>query len=119
VIKMATTQVDMVQKQMITPIGKDAGWLDARELVRNKGGLPSNVVHDNILVRSEDWKQLRGPGYYAAWAREVLVYPEKNGTFKKGNDVVDAVKDEKGRQWVFPASSIPSTAFDQKRQDYL
>lgn len=102
------------QKQTIVYTGKDAGYLDARELVREKGGLPSNVLHDDILVRSDDWKQLRAQNYYGVWAREVLVYPAKNGEFKKGKDVVDAFKDDKGREWVFPASSIPEVATGRK-----
>jgi len=112
---MATTHVEKAQKQVILPIGKDAGWLDARELVRTKGGLPSNALHDDVLVRSDDWKQLKGTGYYAAWAREVLVYPGQNGMFEKGHDVVDASKDDKGREWVFPASQIPEVAIGQSK----
>jgi len=102
------------QKQVIIYTGKDLGYLDARELVRDKGGLPSNVLHDDVLVRSDDWKQLRAQNYYGAWAREVLVYPKKNGEFKKGQDVVDEFKDDKGREWVLPASSIPEVAIGRK-----
>jgi hypothetical protein len=52
--------------------------------------------------------------YYGAWAREVLVYPKKDGEFKKGRDVVDAFKDDKGREWIFPAHSIPEVAIGRK-----
>ena len=103
------------QKQVITYTGKDMGYLDAREFVRNKGGLPSNVLHDDILVRSEDWRQLRTQNYYGAWAREIYVYPEKNGRFEIGKNVVNAVVDNMGRQWVFPASLMPKEVFDMEK----
>lgn len=106
---------EVPKRQIIVPIGRDAGWLDARELVREKGGLPSNVMHDNTLVYSDDWKALRKQGYYAAWTREVLVYPEVNGKFAKGKDVVDAFTDEAERQWIFPASSIPEVAIGKEK----
>ena len=116
VICMVTAELrTATQKQVITYTGKDMGYLDAREFVRDKGGLPSNVLHDDILVRSEDWKQLRAQNYYSAWAREIYVYPEKNGRFEIGKNVVDAVVDNMGRQWVFPASLIPKEAFDMEK----
>lgn len=106
--------VEVQKRQVIKPTGENAGWLNARKSVQDKGGLPSNVLHDDVLVKL--WPTLSEPekaklrGYYAAWAREVLVYPAKEGQFKKGKDVVDAHKDEQGREWVFPASSMPEEA---------
>ena len=102
------------QKQVITYTGRDMGYLDARKFVMDKGGLPSNVLHDDNLVRSDDWRKLQRQGYYGAWAREFSVYPETNGRFKIGEDVVDAIVDNMGRQWVFPASLIPKEAFDME-----
>jgi len=101
------------QTKVIIPSGQNLGWLEAREAVKDKGGLPSNVLHDDVLVRSEAWKQLGV--YYPAWAREVLVYPAKGDTFKKGEDVVDVHIDEKGRKWVFPASFIPEEAVGKEK----
>ncbi len=98
-------------------MGKDAGYLDAIKLAEGKGGLPSNVLLDDILMRSDranELKKLREADYFPAWAREVLVYPEKNGVFKKGKDIVDAYKDGAGRQWIFPCSSIPIEAIGKK-----
>ena len=95
-------------KQTIIQTGQRLSYVKAFNLVRDIGGLPSNVLHDDTLVRSDVWKQLKS--YYAAWAREVLVYPEQKGRFKKGEDVVDAYEDEAGRTWVFPASSMPEEA---------
>ena len=101
------------KRQVILPTGEKLGWLDARKSVQSKGGLPSQVLHDDVLVRSEVWKGLIG--YYAAWAREVLVYPAKGGQFKKGKDVVDAHKDGAEREWVFPVSSIPEEAVERAK----
>ncbi len=103
-----------VPRMTIVPTGQDMGWLNAREAVKSKGGLPSHVLHDDYLVKSSRWKELPA-GYYGAWEREVLVYPEKNGRFVKGQDVVDADKDDAdkddaGREWVLPASCVPEQA---------
>ena len=106
----------MVSTQLrgkIVPTGQDMGWLDARNAVRDKGGLPSHVLHDQYLVGSERYKEFPG-SYYAAWAREVLVYSAKGEVFQKGKDVVDAIKDDKGRKWVLPASSMPEQAIGRK-----
>jgi hypothetical protein len=103
----AEKTIDQIRtRQVIVPTGQRLGYVEAFNLVRDKGGLPSNVLHDDILVRSEGWKQLQG--YYPAWAREVLVYPEKNGVFKRGQDIIDG-------QWVFPASFIPELAIGQEK----
>lgn len=108
----AHASVAQEKKQVIVPTGRKMGWLDARELVRTQGGLPPNVLHDRYLVETKEWKQIRD--LYPAWAREILVYPEKNGAFKKGNDVIDPCEDEKGRVWVFPAACMPEAAIGQK-----
>ncbi len=94
--------------QKIVPNCQYRGWIKAREGVQDQGGLPSHVLHD-YLLRSERWKKML-LGDYAAWAREVLVYPAAGDEFKKGIDVVDSIKDNQGRSWVFPASSMPEQA---------
>ena len=43
------------------------------------------------------------------WAREDLVCPEQSGQFKE-IDVVDVNKDNAGREWILPASSIQEQA---------
>ncbi len=96
-----------MRTQKLFPTGKKTSWLDARESVRDKGGLPSNVLHDEVLM-SNQWNNLTE--YYPAWAREVIVYPAQNKQFRVGRDVVDFFEDEKGRKWVFPASCIPGEA---------
>ncbi|MEK6981756.1 MAG: hypothetical protein AABX38_02395 [Candidatus Micrarchaeota archaeon] len=108
----ATVQVQ--KRQVIVPTGQDLSWLEARKAVKEKGGLPSHVLHDDYLVGSEKWKELPS-GYYAAWAREVLVYPEQSGQFRKGIDVVDVNKDNAGREWILPASSIPEQAIGRAK----
>ena len=84
-----------------------ADWLKARDLVKDKGGLPSNVLHDDVFIYSDAWKSLCEQNYYSAWAREVLIYPKQDVRFKKGEDVVDMDNDGVGRKWIFPASQIP------------
>jgi len=83
-------------------------------MVKEKGGFPSNVLNDNVLVMSDDWKKFVGTCYYPAWTNNVLVYPAKNGRFKR-EDVIDAVKDQKGRAWVFPKSQIPEIAIGREK----
>jgi hypothetical protein len=85
-------------------LGLKAGYLEARELAAERGRrLPSNVLHDDCLVISGGWEEMRD--LYPAWAREIAVYPQKNCVFYKGADVIDS---EIG--WVFPASYIPREA---------
>ncbi len=96
----------------IRSLNKDLGYLKARKVAEPYGGLPRNVTHKRTLVDSDDWTGLRS--YYPAWAREILVYPESNGTFKKDEDIVDSYKDKEGREWVFPAYCVPDEAVDKK-----
>ncbi len=110
---------EVQKRQVIIPIGQNLGWLKARESVKDKGGLPSYVLHDDIKVKL--WPSLTEPEkeklnrYYLAWAREALVYPQKGGRFKKGQDVVDSFEDSTGREWVFPASCMPEEAVGRKK----
>lgn len=102
------------EKQAIKIINGHKNWLDARKLVQDKGGLPSNVLHDDILVKfwfifSEPERE-KLKSLYPFWAKEVLIYPEKDKQFKKDTDVVDAFKDNTGKKWVFPASCMPEEA---------
>ena len=99
-------------RRTIVPTGLRLDYIGAFNAVREKGGLPSNILHDEVLVKSDDWKQLKS--YYPAWAREVLVYPKPYGKFRKGKDVADAHEDGSGRLWIFPASSMPEEAVGRK-----
>lgn len=101
-----------IPKQVIKYLKKNMGYLEAREYVKDRGGLPPNLLHDNTLLRSDDWKELRSERCYGAWAREFYVYPARNGKFERGMDVVDADLDIKGRGWVLPAGKIPDEAFE-------
>lgn len=86
---------------------RKAGYLEARRMASEKGlQLPSNVLHDDILVRSARWKGMWD--FYPAWARELAVYPVKHGMFQRGFDVIDS---ESG--WIFPASYLPAEALDR------
>ncbi len=91
---------------------KLAGYLEARKLTRGKGGLPSNVLHDDYLVGTNRWKDVQKA--YPTWAREILVYPPKDGKFD-GRDVVDSNKDGKGRKWILPASYVPKEAVGKEK----
>lgn len=91
---------------------KLADYLEARKLTSDKGGLPSNVLHDDYLVGTDKWKDVQKA--YPSWAREILVYPPKDGKFD-GKDVVDSNKDGHGRKWILPASYVPKEAVGKER----
>ncbi len=79
---------------IIIPIEKNMTWIDGFNETRNQGGMPSNVLHDDYLVCTEKYKELPS-SYYAAWAREVVAYPQANRVFKRGEDLVD-------ENWILP-----------------
>jgi hypothetical protein len=103
----------LVQKRIV-PMNERADYLRARELTKNKGGLPPNVLHDYYLVKTDKWESMKR-NLYPAWAREILAYPEYDGKFKKGKDVIDSRKDYKGRRWVLPASYVPEEAIEREK----
>lgn len=112
-----------LQRKIIIPTWENACWLDGRVKAASRGGLPSTVLHDDILVKlwpilsaSEKEKLKR---YYPGWAKEVLVYPEKGGVFKRGKDIVDEYIDNLGRSWVFVSSDIPEQALKKRRVGLL
>ncbi len=87
-----------------------AGYLEAAKLVAAQGlRLPSNVLHDDYLVGSDKWKKLDKKGYYGAWVREIIAYPEIDGTFVVGRDIVDSET-----TWIVPANYIPAEAIGVK-----
>jgi hypothetical protein len=100
-------------QERIVPTGKTQAWLDARLAMDKEGKrMPSNAAYDRVLVGSEAWKSIKT--VFPAWTDTVLVYPEKNGKFKAGKDVVDAFKDDAGNTWVFAAASVPKEAVGKK-----
>ena len=109
---LSKSRSDTYEKQVIVPTGQKLSYIDAFNKILDRGGLPPNRVHDDVLVRSRNWRSLLS--YYPAWAREILVYPEAYGKFEGGKDVVDAYKDRSGRSWVLTASSIPEEAIDRE-----
>ena len=65
-----------VNVKKIEPLNCNAGYLEARRLTAEKGmKLASHVLHDDYLVRSDQWKNIRA--VYPAWVREIIVHPEK------------------------------------------
>jgi hypothetical protein len=89
--------VTFCRREGIVPERLEAPYREARALAAGRGmKLPSNVLHDDYLVRSERWKGKDEHTFppvrkiYPAWAREILAYPEEGGTFVKGRDVVDS-----------------------------
>jgi len=89
----------------IVPLGCKAGYLEARRMAKERGmKLASHVLHDDILVRTDGWKNVAG--LYPAWARELVVHPEKDGAFAKGKDVVDSKT-----CWCLPAKYLTDPRF--------
>ena len=86
------------------------GYLDAFNAVRDKGGLPSNVLHDDTLLNSSVWEKIKQEfsTYYWAWAREIIAYPDKYGVFGKG-DIKDHDYD-----WILQAKYVPKAAIGKK-----
>ena len=86
-----------------------ADYLRARKLVAERGAkLPSNVLFEEHLTDGdavENRKEI-----YPAWAREIIVYPKKDGKFEKGNDIVDSVTG-----WILPATFIPEEAIGREK----
>lgn len=98
---------------VIVPTEKTLTWLDARLAMDSEGKrMPSNADYDRVPIGSDKWYELRG--VFPALTDSVIVYPEKNGRFKAGKDVVDAYKGNAEPRWVFPASSIPKEALGRK-----
>jgi hypothetical protein len=72
----------------IVPLGQRTDYLQARRRVAERGmKLPSDVLHDEYLVKTTKWARVEE--IYPAWAREILVHPARNGRFSRGKDVVD------------------------------
>jgi len=105
---MSATQ----KKLDIVSLNKKADYLEARKLVAAIGRkLPSNVLHDDHLVRTDEWK--KNEDLYPAWARELIVRDMIGGLggfgFRKGKDVIDQITG-----WIYPASYIPAEAIGIK-----
>ena len=90
-------------------------YVDAFFATKDKGGLPTNALHDDTLQSDTLLEHIKktlglGSGYsfYGAWAREIIAYPEKNGVFAKGD-----IKDH-AYNWVLPAKYVPESAIGKK-----
>ena len=94
----------------IRSLDTELNYLDARNAAEPYGGLPTNALHQKILVETDEWKSPKLKGYYPAFAREMSVYPKPWETMKKGEDVIDAFLDNKGRKWIYPSYCIPDEA---------
>ena len=94
--------------QTITAIGEDLEYFDAFHAVKDKGGLPSNRVHDEVLKNEELLKALYDKRYYTAWCNEMLANPKEDAPFPSG-DFRDSEDD-----YVFPAKYIPKDAIGKK-----
>ncbi|MGI0141171.1 MAG: hypothetical protein ACREBF_00765 [Candidatus Micrarchaeales archaeon] len=105
--------MEHVQKsEKIVPINeKGFSWLEAREVVRDRGGLPSNLLHDKKIMDEDSRKILLGKDYNIAWASDVVIYLQAEKKFTQGFDIVDKYRDESGMKWVFPSECIPEAAF--------
>ncbi len=97
----------------IRSLKEDLTYLEARKAAEPYGGLPTNALHQKILVETDEWKSPELKGYYPAFAREMSVYPKPWETMKKGEDLIDPYLDDKGRKWVYPSYCIPDEAIGQ------
>ncbi len=97
----------------IRSLNTELTYLEARKAAEPYGGLPTNALHQKTLVETDEWKSPELKGYYPAFAREMSVYPKSGETMKKGEDVIDAFLDDKGRKWIYPAYCIPDEAINQ------
>jgi hypothetical protein len=89
-----------VSTKRIVPLDCGASYLLASRLVAKEHmKLPSNVLHDDYLTNGQKWEAIRQ--IYPAWAREILVYPEKGGSFVKREDVIDC-----RTEWALPAQFL-------------
>lgn len=94
-------------KRMVA-VKERTGYLEARRITEEKGGLPSHVMHDDYLLRTGRWREVQK--IYPAWAKEIIVYPRTGWQFEKGKDVVDS---ETG--WILPAMHIPKEAIRREK----
>ncbi|MFA6490070.1 MAG: hypothetical protein WCT52_05330 [Candidatus Micrarchaeia archaeon] len=94
----------------IYPTGRKTDYFTARQIAKEKNAfLPSNVLHDDILLRSDKWVQLqRKHDFYPAWANEISAHPKKGGVFARRQDIVDA---QTG--WTIPFFEANSCAINE------
>jgi hypothetical protein len=89
----------------IVSLGPEAGYLQAWKRAAEKGmKLASNVLHDDYLVRTDRYTEIRRA--YPAWAREIVAHPKKGGEFEIDEDVVD---DSYG--WILPVKYLSDPGF--------
>ncbi len=122
--KLAQLQNDHL---LICGMRRALPWLEARELVRERGGLPSNVQFDDMLrglLRQKGVVLSFSPASGRAisnfdhwWSRNVIVYPAAGSHFARGHDIVDTLSDKLAispKSWVFPAACVPESAIGRK-----
>ena len=122
--KLAQLQNDHL---LICGMRRALPWLEARELVRERGGLPSNAQFDDMLrgllrqkgvVLSFSPASGRELGNFDHWwSRNVIVYPAAGACFAKGSDIIDELLDTLApapKTWVFPAACVPESAIGRE-----
>ncbi|MDD5337168.1 MAG: hypothetical protein PHS02_01665 [Candidatus ainarchaeum sp.] len=104
-------------------LGRAKDYFRAREIARKNGmRLLKEVMHEEILVYSDLWKSLAAiyklvP--YPSVADELLVYPERFGSFKKDVDVVDWFESTYGAKPAkLPASYLSDPKYFSADSDY-
>ncbi len=110
---MAYVKIEVPSGGVIIPTGKSLTFLEARQLARDlEGRLPSNAELDSIMVGNYGWKHLMEdpPKIHSLWTSTFLIYPEENSRFTNGKDIVSAYKDDQGRKWTVPWSSVEDIA---------
>ena len=80
----------------IVPTGRKLPWLQAREAVKDKGGLPPHWLLDEHLC-SPAYQKTLSPGQkkeiddaFPLWSRHLLAYPESDGVFWPEQPIQDS-----------------------------
>ncbi len=92
---------------IIKRASRSATWLEAMEMMRDRGNLLSNAQLDELLRKQSLNSYFTGRWW---WTSNVLVYPESGGVIFSKRDIKDSELDSSGREWVLPASSVPEYA---------
>lgn len=115
-IKKGENMAGLLLRKKVVYFGFDryGSYLSARDQARSKDmELVGRASLDAFLsVRSTIRMRTT---YSPFWVREFLVYPEQNGVFFKGRDIVDRDTYHPMVAWVLPARYIPEEAIGRHK----
>ncbi len=94
----------------VNPIVQDSRGDIRGILVVHKGGESLHMIAAEIEEDKVGKLRFFDGRFNTAWARELLVYPEPNGLFVRGRDIIDSsigpFADSLKRPWILPWSEI-------------